>query len=70
MVSYATAVTLRSSSALVSGLSAARWKYVYTVCPSRMSPYSLATGSFTFTIISARDQTSAAFSTIFAPAAS
>src|SRR5437868_13786497 len=40
------------------------------VCPSRISAYSLGTGSLTFTIISARAQMSAAFSTIFPPATS
>src|SRR2546430_1013817 len=40
------------------------------VWPSFIRPYSEAIGSFTLTIMSARDQTSAAFSTIFAPAVS
>jgi len=42
----------------VSGSSAAMWRYVKSTSPSRSRGYSAAIGSFTFSSISACDQTS------------
>ena len=57
-VSYATPVTPESSSALVSGSSAAMWRYVKSVSPSRSRGYSGSIGSLTLSRSSADDQTS------------
>ena len=46
-VSYATAVMPLSTSARVSGSSAAMWRYVKSTSPSRRRGYSAAIGSFT-----------------------
>ncbi len=66
-VSYATADTLRSTSAWVRSRPAARWRYVNRICPSRRCSYSSGIGSFTLRIMSASRQTSAAPATISAP---
>src|SRR5215203_5459615 len=61
---------LRSMRNSVSGLSAARCKYVKSSCPSLKRSYSSGTGSLTFTIRSAVSKTSSGPSTTCPPASS
>ena len=68
-VSYAIAVIPESTSARVSGSSAAMWRYVKSVRPSRSRGYSDAIGSLTLSSRSARAQTSST-EAIVAPARS
>src|SRR3954454_7459406 len=59
-VSYATAAVPLSSTARVSGSSAAMCRYVNRICPSRSRRYSDSIGSLTLSSSSARSQTSSA----------
>src|SRR5919204_250937 len=65
-VSYATAAMPLSTSACVSGASAAMWRYVKRTRPSRSRPYSASIGSFTLRSSSLDSQTSST-ETIRAP---
>ncbi len=57
-VSYAIEVAPLVSIASVSWRSAAKWKYVKSACPLRISGHSAGIGSFTLTIMSARSKIS------------
>ena len=70
IVSYATPITLRFSISWPSSCAAARCRYVYTICPSRMRLYSGGKGSFTFMTMSARLHSSSGESMSVAPARS
>ena len=67
-VSYAMPVIPESTSARVSGSSAAMWRYVKSVRSARSRPYSSAIGSFTLSRSSAESQTSST-ATMRAPTA-
>jgi hypothetical protein len=68
MVSYATPSTPRLSISWPSSWAAARCRYVKRIWPFRISGYSGAIGSFTFTTMSASPHTSSRVATMRAPA--